>query len=135
MIWKVEAIFNWMSKVTECDCLFFLSFSPWLVQKTHASLSRHRCVTNTHHDFVVGVFPPLKKFGCFDWVLIGSWRYFPLFWVAIVITLDFMFYDWHSIKKCPYPFQPSKGDFSLRNWPLRIPLTTISDVTVKQNHV
>ena len=67
--------------------LILLYFALWSVQKNHAILS-----TNQMHAKLKKVTTTLSAVWLFlIWVLIGPWRYFPLFWLAVVITLVFSF--------------------------------------------
>ena len=54
-----------MSKVT-IIASFMLYFALWLVQKnSHPSLNQSDSKLKTNQDFVTGVFPRFRKFGCF----------------------------------------------------------------------
>ena len=70
----------------------------WLVQKTCVTLATNHMQNWTNHDLVAHVFPRCRQFGRFYFEFSLALKYFPLFWLAFVITLVFVF--WHLIEKC-----------------------------------
>ena len=74
--------------------LVFLSFTLWLAQKTRTAYStRYKSKKPRSIKIRSSTFP--STFGSLvvlilTWFLIGYLRYFPFFWLAVVITLVFV---------------------------------------------
>ena len=89
---KLKTIFNWVSIVTPGLLRFCFTSLYNLLRKLAPFSQPIRFKTKTNRDLVIRVFPRSRQVTLFlPSVLIGSFWYFPLLWLAVVIILCSIF--------------------------------------------